>query len=78
MRSKSLVFEEIRLNIRQDALIKELSPGNEITPAKYRQRFAPDVSERQARRDLKELEDLALLDRKGKGAGTRYQRTNRT
>lgn len=76
--SKSLVSEEIRLNIRQDALIKELSPGNEITPAKYRQRFAPDVSERQARRDLKELEDLALLDRKGKGAGTRYQRTNRT
>ena len=58
--------------------MKELSSGSEITPAEYRKRFASDVSERQARRDLSELEDLSILARKGKGAGTRYQRVNRT
>ncbi|MCK5229157.1 MAG: hypothetical protein KAR13_02765, partial [Desulfobulbaceae bacterium] len=76
--AKSSVTDEIILNKRQKALIKSLSPGDEIKPAKYQKQFASDVSERQARRDLKGLEDLALVDRIGKGAGTRYQRTNRT
>lgn len=70
--------DNILLNKRQQALMKALSSGSEITPAEYRKRFASDVSERQARRDLAELEDLTILARKGKGAGTRYQRTNRT
>jgi len=76
--AKSSVTDEIILNKRQKALIKVLSPGDEIKPAEYQKQFASDVSERQARRDLRELEDLALIDRIGKGAGTRYQRTNRT
>ena len=76
--AKSSVTDEIILNKRQKALIKALSPGDEIKPAEYQKQFASDVSERQARRDLRELEDLALIDRLGKGAGTRYQRTNRT
>ena len=59
-------------------MIKTLSPDDEIRPAEYQKQFASDVSERQARRDLRELEDFALIDRIGKGAGTRYQRTNRT
>jgi ATP-dependent DNA helicase RecG len=76
--AKSSVSDDIKLNDRQDALIKTLSIGDEIKPIDYREKFAPDVSERQARRDLTELEDLALLERKGKGAATRYVRMNRT
>jgi len=76
--AKSSVTDKIILNKRQKSLIKALSPGDEIKPADYQKQFASDVSERQARRDLRELEDLALIDRTGKGAGTRYQRTNRT
>jgi len=76
--AKASSSDEIRLNQRQNALIKALLPGDEIKPGEYQKQFAPDISERQARRDLKELEDLALIHRIGKGAGTRYQRTNRT
>ena len=42
------------------------------------QRFATEVSDRQARRDLVELEEAGLLLRIGKGAGTVFQRTDRT
>jgi DeoR/GlpR family transcriptional regulator of sugar metabolism len=42
------------------------------------QHFAADVTDRQARRDLVELADAGFLLRIGKGAGTIYQRTNRT
>jgi len=69
---------EISLNKRQQIFMENFAPGSEITPAEYRERFASDVSERQARRDLKELEDLLLIVRKGGGARSRYQRTNRT
>jgi len=76
--ARSSAGHEISLNERQKGLIENLALGSEITPAEYRKRFASDVSERQGRRDLKELEDLRLIVRKGGGAGTRYQRTNRT
>ncbi len=75
---KSPVSDGTPLNYRQEALIKALSPGNEIRMKDYREKFASDVSERQARRDLTKLHNLALLERKGKGAGIRYVRTNRT
>lgn len=52
--------------------------GDQIRPGEYRQRFAADVSDRQARRNLVELEEAGLLLRVGKGAGTLYQRTDRT
>ena len=70
--------DETPLNYRQDALIRALSPGDEIRMKDYRKKFASDVSERQARRDLTELQNSDLLERKGKGAGVRYFRTNRT
>lgn len=76
--ARSSAGHEISLNERQKILIEKLVPGSEITPAEYRKQFASDVSERHARRDLKELEDLLLVVRKGGGASTRYQRTNRT
>src|SRR3990172_2202604 len=48
-----------------------------IYSAANNQRFAADVSDRQARRDLVELENAGLLLRIAKGAGTLYQRTDR-
>lgn len=65
-------------NSRQQALLDELRPGDQIRPSEYHQRFAADVGERQARRDLVQLEDAGLLLRVGKGSSTAYQRTDRT
>ncbi len=64
-------------NERQSALLAALSQGEEIKPMNYRERFAKGKTERQARRDLKELEDANLLERISAGAATRYRRTSR-
>lgn len=69
---------EVALNERQNALLQALEPGAEIKLADYRAQFAREVSERQARRDLKELVEMAFLTSLGAGAGARYKRTNRT
>ena len=64
-------------NDRQLALLAALTKGEEIRPGDYRDRFAEGVSERQARRDLKELEEANLLEQVGSGRATRYRRTTR-
>lgn len=70
--------EPFTANSRQQALLAQVQPGGEIRPGEYHKRFATNVTDRQARRDLVELEVAGLLLRNGKGAGTVYQRTNRT
>jgi ATP-dependent DNA helicase RecG len=65
-------------NPRQQAMLAQLNPGDQLRPGEYHQRFAADISERQARRDLKEMEEAGLLTRVGRGATTAYQRTERT
>ena len=40
-------------------------------------RFGAGVSERQARRDLKELEEFGFLERVGAGPTTAYERTDK-
>lgn len=65
-------------NPRQQAMLLQISCGDLIRPGDYHQRFASEVSDRQARRDLSELEEAGLLVRIGRGAATVYQRTNRT
>lgn len=47
-----------------------------LRPAEYRERFAAQVSERQARRDLVAMEILGLLRVDGAGASTAYLRTS--
>jgi ATP-dependent DNA helicase RecG len=69
---------EAALNERQNALMQALELGAEIKLAEYRHQFAGEVSERQARRDLKELVEMAFLTSLGAGARARYKRTNRT
>jgi ATP-dependent DNA helicase RecG len=72
------VVEAFTANARQRELLAQLQVGDQIRPGEYHQRFAVGVTDRQARRDLVELENAGLLTRIGKGAGTVYQRTNRT
>lgn len=66
------------LNERQNRLLAELSPDDSITLRDYLQRFAVAVGDRQARRDLKELETADLLKQEGKGKAAHYVRTQRT
>lgn len=66
------------LNARQQALLDAMKVDERIRPAEYRERFAAEVSERQARRDLVAMEELGLLRVDGAGASTAYVRTNRT
>lgn len=66
------------LNARQQALLNAMQVDERIRPAEYRERFAAEVSERQARRDLVAMEELGLLRVEGAGASTVYVRTNRT
>lgn len=65
------------LNPRQEALLDRIKPGQKIRPGEYQRQYAEGVTERQARRDLTELEDANLLERVGAGATTRYRRTER-
>ncbi|MBI2438095.1 MAG: putative DNA binding domain-containing protein [Lentisphaerae bacterium] len=65
------------LNPRQKALLAKINPGEEIRPGEYQRQYAEGVTDRQARRDLTELEDANLLERVGAGATTRYRRTER-
>ncbi|MEY2631500.1 MAG: hypothetical protein RIR00_154, partial [Pseudomonadota bacterium] len=70
--------ETFTANSRQRELLALLQSGDQIRPGEYHQRFAAEVTDRQARRDLVELEEAGLLQRIGKGAATFYQRTDRT
>ncbi|MEO8353481.1 MAG: RNA-binding domain-containing protein [Chthoniobacteraceae bacterium] len=66
-----------RLNDRQRSLLESLKAGEAISAAGYAEKFAVGVVERQARRDLRELEDADLLRREGKAKATVYVRTQR-
>lgn len=70
--------EVFTANLRQRELLANMQTGDQIRPGEYHRKFAAGVTDRQARRDLVKLEEAGLLLRIGKGAGTIYQRTNRT
>ena len=64
-------------NDRQNALLKALATGERITTSEFLGRFGAGMSERQARRDLGELEEAGFLDRIGAGPTTAYERTEK-
>lgn len=66
-----------RLAPRQEDLLQTMKPGEEIRLREYAEKFAGEVGDRQARRDLKELEMADLLRLEGKGPSARYVRTQR-
>lgn len=66
-----------RLSERQLALLKSLAAGDVVRLAEYVERFAGKVSQRQAQRDLRELQSADLLRLEGKGRVAHYIRTKR-
>lgn len=58
------------LSLRQENFLHSLMPGEKFRSGDYCERTG--VSERQARRDLAELEDLDLIERTGAGPSTIY------
>jgi ATP-dependent DNA helicase RecG len=62
------------LNDRQQQLLARLEFEESFSPGDYQAEIASEVSPRQARRDLSELEELGILVRTGAGPNTRYRR----
>lgn len=71
-REGTVVFE---LNDRQQELLAALKPGVEIRVSEYVERFGHGITDRQARRDLANLENGGFLVRHGAGPKTTYERT---
>jgi ATP-dependent DNA helicase RecG len=65
---------QFQLNERQRAYVDNTEAGDKISPAEFSTRYAADVSPRQARRDLTELEEFGFIRREGSGPATRYRR----
>lgn len=63
-----------QLNDRQRAFVEAVKPGEALSLAEYKERFASDISDRQARRELSELEDFRLVRKEGKSVATVYRR----
>lgn len=66
-----------RLTERQVALIRSLKEGEKVRLGEYVEQFAGKVSQRQAQRDLRELQSADLLRSEGKGRAAHYVRTKR-
>ncbi|MGO8766220.1 MAG: ATP-binding protein [Limisphaerales bacterium] len=64
------------LNPRQRAVLKNLQVDDVIRLADYLER-SPDVQERQARADLKDLVEMGFLRRRGQARQTEYVRTEK-
>lgn len=67
----------IDLNERQKELLDALKPGEEIRVPEFVERFGHGITDRQARRDLADLEGYGLLVRHGVGSKTSYGRTKK-
>jgi ATP-dependent DNA helicase RecG len=66
-------IELLKPNKRQAALLDELAVGTTITLSEYMARFAANISDRQARRDLQQLVDAAIMSKVGSGPATAYR-----
>jgi ATP-dependent DNA helicase RecG len=65
-----------RLNQRQRDLLARLAPGDELKPGDYYDEMKSVVSQRQAQRDLTDLESSGWLRKEGEGPATVYFRTD--
>jgi ATP-dependent DNA helicase RecG len=66
-----------RLTERQRRLLESMTEGDTIRLRDYVERFADEITERQALRDLVELRDADLLRLEGRGRAAHYVRTKR-
>lgn len=62
------------LSDRQRAFLNEVRPGDAVSLADYTKRFASDISDRQARRELAELESRRFVKKEGLSVATVYRR----
>lgn len=67
----------IDLNDRQQGLLGSLKTGQSIRVPEYVERFGQGITDRQARRDLVDLENSGFLVRHGAGSKTTYERTEK-
>ncbi len=65
------------LNSRQKALLQRLEPSQIIHPADYYKEMINQISQRQAQRDLTDLEKSGWLKKEGDGPATVYLRTEK-
>jgi ATP-dependent DNA helicase RecG len=65
-----------RLNQRQRDLLARLAAGDELKPGDYYEQMKSAVSQRQAQRDLTDLESGGWLRKEGEGPATVYVRTD--
>ena len=66
-------MEELGLNERQKEAFKRIEEKESITRAEYEDMFG--ISERTANRELSQLVKLNLIEKKGKGPNTHYNKT---
>jgi ATP-dependent DNA helicase RecG len=66
-----------QMNPRQEECLRVLKPGAVISARDFMDRFAKGVSERQARRDLADMESAGCFEKRGLGPRTEYVRTER-
>ncbi len=66
-------MEELGLNERQKKAFKRIEEKESITRSEYEDMFG--ISERTANRELSQLVDLNLIEKKGKGPNTHYNKT---
>ena len=62
------------LSSRQRAFLNDVRPGDALSLADYIKRFAGDITDRQARRELVELESRRLVKKEGRSVATVYRR----
>ncbi|MDC7812378.1 ATP-binding protein [Sphingomonas koreensis] len=63
-----------QLSERQRAFLREVRPGVTVTLAEYIKRFASDITDRHARRELAELESRRYVKKEGQSVATVYRR----
>ena len=70
--SRRTDYADLDLNARQVKAMQYLEKHREITSAIYCEEIAPRISQRMARKDLKDLAERGLVIRVGHTRGTRY------
>jgi ATP-dependent DNA helicase RecG len=70
--------DDSQLNSRQVRLIEEMEDNEVFNLKVYLERFARDVTDRQGRRDLQDLERAGWLRRQGRGSSTTYIKVKRS
>lgn len=66
-------MDTLDLTDRQRKFLRALSPGDRFTLKSFHSRFARDVSERQARRCLSDLQKTGHVTQEGRGPSTVYK-----